>query len=73
MMFSPRYGRIGLVTLPYYLAFELLGLVNMPFALVFAGVAFGYGMFVSVSALAVEAMTRVGFAAPEPVPANDGT
>jgi hypothetical protein len=32
----------------------LLGLVNMPFALVFAGVAFGYGMFVSVSALAVE-------------------
>jgi hypothetical protein len=32
----------------------VLGLVNMPFALVFFGVAFGYGMFVSVSALAVE-------------------
>ncbi|WP_420450693.1 glycosyltransferase family 2 protein [Ilumatobacter sp.] len=25
MMLNPRYGRIGMVTLPYYLAFELLG------------------------------------------------
>lgn len=25
MMFNPRYGRIGLVVLPYYLFFELLG------------------------------------------------
>jgi cellulose synthase/poly-beta-1,6-N-acetylglucosamine synthase-like glycosyltransferase len=72
MMANPRYGRIGLFTLPYYLLFELLGpvletaglavviasfalgIVNLPFALVFAGVAFGYGMFVSDVAVAVE-------------------
>jgi cellulose synthase/poly-beta-1,6-N-acetylglucosamine synthase-like glycosyltransferase len=72
MMGNPRYGRIGLFTLPYYLLFELLGpvfetaglavviasfalgIVNLPFALVFAGVAFGYGMFVSDVAVAVE-------------------
>jgi cellulose synthase/poly-beta-1,6-N-acetylglucosamine synthase-like glycosyltransferase len=72
MMFNPRYGRIGLVTFPYYLVFELFGplvelagipvvaigfafgLVDLPFALLFAAVAFGYGMFVSLSALAVE-------------------
>jgi len=72
MMCNPRYGRIGLVTLPYYFLFELigpiveltgvvvviaglaLGFVNIPFAVLFAGVAFGYGMFVSLAALAVE-------------------
>jgi cellulose synthase/poly-beta-1,6-N-acetylglucosamine synthase-like glycosyltransferase len=72
MMLNPRYGRIGLVALPYYLVFELIGplveltgipvvaigfafgLVDLPFALLFAAVAFGYGMFVSLSALAVE-------------------
>jgi cellulose synthase/poly-beta-1,6-N-acetylglucosamine synthase-like glycosyltransferase len=72
MMGNPRYGRIGVFTLPYYLLFELLGpvfetaglavviasfalgIVNLPFALVFAGVAFGYGMFVSDVAVAVE-------------------
>ncbi len=72
MMLNPRYGRIGLVALPYYFLFELigplveltgipvvaiafaLGYVDLPFAILFAAVAFGYGMFVSVSALAVE-------------------
>jgi cellulose synthase/poly-beta-1,6-N-acetylglucosamine synthase-like glycosyltransferase len=72
MIGNPRYGRIGLLVLPYYLVFELLGpvvelfgvlvvilalifgLANVAFALLFAGVAFGYGAFVSVSALAVE-------------------
>jgi cellulose synthase/poly-beta-1,6-N-acetylglucosamine synthase-like glycosyltransferase len=72
MIGNPRYGRIGLITLPYYLLFELLGpilelagvavvaasfalgVVDLHFALVFAGVAFGYGMFVSDMAVAVE-------------------
>jgi cellulose synthase/poly-beta-1,6-N-acetylglucosamine synthase-like glycosyltransferase len=72
MMLNPRYGRIGMLTLPYYFLFELigpiveltgipivilglaLGVVNPAFALLFAAVALGYGMFVSVSALAVE-------------------
>ena len=72
MMLNPRYGRIGLLTLPYYLLFEAigpiveltgipvvalafaLGVVNPAFALLFFGVTLGYGMFVSVSALAVE-------------------
>ncbi len=72
MVGNPRYGRIGLLVLPYYVAFELLGpivelfgviavalafalgMANLSFALLFAAVAFGYGAFVSVSALAVE-------------------
>jgi cellulose synthase/poly-beta-1,6-N-acetylglucosamine synthase-like glycosyltransferase len=72
MICNPRYGRIGLLVLPYYLVFELLGpvvelfgvvivilafalgLSSVGFALLFAGVAFGYGAFVSISALAVE-------------------
>jgi hypothetical protein len=72
MIGNPRYGRIGLLVLPYYLVFELLGpvvelfgilivilalifgLTNLTFALLFAAVAFGYGAFVSISALAVE-------------------
>src|SRR5919204_1983502 len=72
MIGNPRYGRIGLLVLPYYLVFELLGpvvelfgvlvvilalifgLANLTFALLFAAVAFGYGAFVSISALAVE-------------------
>jgi len=72
MVGNPRYGRIGLLVLPYYLAFELfgplvelfgvvavalafaLGMASLSFALLFAAVAFGYGAFVSVSALAVE-------------------
>jgi cellulose synthase/poly-beta-1,6-N-acetylglucosamine synthase-like glycosyltransferase len=75
MMFNPRYGRIGMVTMPYYLFFELLGpvveltgivavslglalgFVNMPFALLFALVALGYGLLLSVTAVAVEEMT----------------
>jgi cellulose synthase/poly-beta-1,6-N-acetylglucosamine synthase-like glycosyltransferase len=72
MVGNPRYGRIGLIVLPYYLMFELLGpvvelfglavviasfalgITNVTFALLFAAVAFGYGAFVSISALAVE-------------------
>ena len=69
---NPQYGRIGLLTVPYYLVFELLtpfvelcglgvvaasfalGIVNLRFALIFAGVAYAYGMFVSVVAVAIE-------------------
>jgi cellulose synthase/poly-beta-1,6-N-acetylglucosamine synthase-like glycosyltransferase len=72
MILNPRYGRIGLVALPYYFLFELIGpiveltgipivalglafgLVDPAFALVVVAVALGYGMFVSLSALAVE-------------------
>src|SRR5690242_325526 len=72
MVGNPRYGRVGLIVLPYYLMFELLGpvvelfglavviasfalgITNVTFALLFAAVAFGYGAFVSISALAVE-------------------
>jgi cellulose synthase/poly-beta-1,6-N-acetylglucosamine synthase-like glycosyltransferase len=72
MVGNPRYGRIGLVVLPYYLMFELLGpvvelfgvlaviasfalgITNVTFFILFAAVAFGYGAFVSMAALAVE-------------------
>lgn len=72
MMFNPRYGRIGLLTLPYYLLFEMLGplveltgvvavaagvtlgVLNLPFAVLFAAVAFGYGLMLSLVALAIE-------------------
>jgi cellulose synthase/poly-beta-1,6-N-acetylglucosamine synthase-like glycosyltransferase len=75
MMFNPRHGRIGLVVLPYYLVFELLGpvvevagtvavvlglalgLVDVPFALLFAAAALGYGLLLSVAALTVEEFT----------------
>jgi len=72
MIGNPRYGRIGLVVLPYYLAFELLGpvvevvglgvfgmsialgAVGGWFALAFAAAAIGYGLILSVCALAIE-------------------
>jgi cellulose synthase/poly-beta-1,6-N-acetylglucosamine synthase-like glycosyltransferase len=72
MIGNPRYGRIGLVVLPYYLVFELLGpivelfgvlavalgfafgLLNVQFAILFALFAIGYGVFLSVAALAIE-------------------
>jgi len=72
MLLRPKYGRIGMVALPYYVVFELfapvleltgvilvplgllLGAVNVPCALMFLGVAYGYAMLVSLAALAVE-------------------
>ncbi len=72
MIGNPRYGRIGLVALPYYVVFELaapvlelagallvpagllLGVVDPYFAFWFVIVAYGYALFVSVAALAVE-------------------
>jgi cellulose synthase/poly-beta-1,6-N-acetylglucosamine synthase-like glycosyltransferase len=43
MMLNPRYGRIGMLTMPYYLAFELLGPVVelVGVAAVIIGFAFG--------------------------------
>src|SRR3974390_2611344 len=72
MIGNPRYGRIGLVVLPYYLAFELLGPVvevvglgvfgmstrlgggGGGLARAFAAAAIGYGLILSVCALAIE-------------------
>jgi cellulose synthase/poly-beta-1,6-N-acetylglucosamine synthase-like glycosyltransferase len=72
MIGNPRYGRIGLVALPYHLVFELLapvvelaalvlvplsllvGAVDLDFAWRFLLVAYGYGLLVSLTALAVE-------------------
>jgi cellulose synthase/poly-beta-1,6-N-acetylglucosamine synthase-like glycosyltransferase len=72
MIGNPRYGRIGLVTLPYYVVFELLapvielvglvamllglavGAVNVPFALLFSAVAFGYAFLLTIASAALE-------------------
>ena len=72
MLLAPRYGRVGLVGMPYFVVFELLspvvelggvvavliGLaaraVNIEFGLLFLLVAIGYGIFLSMAALAVE-------------------
>jgi cellulose synthase/poly-beta-1,6-N-acetylglucosamine synthase-like glycosyltransferase len=72
MLMNPRYGRIGLLALPYYVAFELVapvlelagivlvpagllvGAVNTAYAGLFLAVAYGYAIFVSIAALAVE-------------------
>lgn len=69
---NPRYGRVGIVAMPYYLLFELLGavvelvgvaavilglalgVVSIDFAILFAVVAIGFGIAVSLSALLVE-------------------
>ncbi|HLK42855.1 MAG TPA: glycosyltransferase family 2 protein [Thermoleophilia bacterium] len=72
MIGNPRYGRIGLLTMPYYLAFELfgavielvgviavlsglaLGVVNVPFAILFAFTALALGLVLSIGATAIE-------------------
>lgn len=76
MMFNPRYGRIGLLALPYFLFFELLapifelfGFVLFPLAFAFGvltdahgplmmmGIAYAYGMLVTLAALLIEELT----------------
>jgi cellulose synthase/poly-beta-1,6-N-acetylglucosamine synthase-like glycosyltransferase len=72
MIGRPRYGGVGVLALPYYVAFELigpvvelcsifaliaglaLGVVSWWFAVLFAIVAIGYGVFVSGCALTIE-------------------
>ena len=75
MMFNPRYGKVGMLAVPYYWFFELiapllefvglllviLGLVldviNVPFAILFMLVAYGYAMLVTLAAMTLEEMT----------------
>ncbi|GAB3591297.1 glycosyltransferase [Angustibacter peucedani] len=72
MILNPRYGRIGMITLPYYVVFELIapvvelvglvamlaglavGAVNVPFAILFTVVAFGYAFLLTVASAALE-------------------
>jgi hypothetical protein len=72
MLFRPRYGRVGIVALPYYWLFELvapllelyglvivplalvLDAINVPFALLFLALAYGYAIFVTLAAMAME-------------------
>jgi cellulose synthase/poly-beta-1,6-N-acetylglucosamine synthase-like glycosyltransferase len=72
MLLNPRYGRVGLVAMPFYCFGEMLaplvevlgyvitvvgaalGIVNVPFALLFVLVAWGYGMLLSLWAVVLE-------------------
>ncbi|MGB3858693.1 MAG: glycosyltransferase [Ornithinimicrobium sp.] len=72
MLGNPRYGRVGLVALPFYWVFELLapivemgglilvavgwllGVVDTGYLLLFMGVAYLFGMLVTLSAVTVE-------------------
>jgi cellulose synthase/poly-beta-1,6-N-acetylglucosamine synthase-like glycosyltransferase len=72
MIGNPRYGRMGVLVLPYFLVFELLspiveivglvavaaglavGVVDVPFALLFLAVAVLYGVLLSVASLVLE-------------------
>ena len=74
MIWNPRYGRLGMLAMPYFLVFEalapvvevvgyvvlVLGLafdfVNVPFALMFVGLAVLFGMLLSQVAVGVETM-----------------
>jgi cellulose synthase/poly-beta-1,6-N-acetylglucosamine synthase-like glycosyltransferase len=76
MLFNPRYGRVGMVVLPFLTCGEMiapvvevlgyvvtafglwLGFLDVPFALLFLLVAWGYGMILSVWGVALE---EVGF------------
>lgn len=49
MLFNPRYGRVGLVAMPYYLVFELLG----PVLEVIAFVTFGLSIVTGVAPLSL--------------------
>jgi len=72
MLFNPRYGRVGLIAVPFYTFGEMvaplvevfgyaitvvglsLGVVNVPFALLFVLVAWGYAMLLSLWAVVLE-------------------
>jgi cellulose synthase/poly-beta-1,6-N-acetylglucosamine synthase-like glycosyltransferase len=75
MLLNPRYGRVGLLAVPFYTFGEALaplvevlgyvitvgglalGAVNVTFALLFVLVAWGYGMLLSLWAVALEEAT----------------
>ena len=72
MLFNPRYGRVGLIAMPFFTfgetlapVIEVLGYVttvaglalhvlDVPFALLFLFVAWGYGMLLSLWAIVLE-------------------
>lgn len=72
MIGNRRYGRVGLVGLPYYVLFEFLapviqlvgvaavvvaialGALNVPYDILFLAIIIGYGILLSVAALAIE-------------------
>ncbi len=76
MLFNPRYGRVGLIAVPFFTCGEMiaplvevlgyvvtalglwLGYLDVPFALLFLLVAWGYGMILSICGIALE---EVGF------------
>lgn len=75
MLLNPRYGRVGLVAIPYYWIFELiapllelvgfaivmlgfaLGVIKLPYALMFMAVAYGYAILVTLFAMTMEEMS----------------
>lgn len=75
MLFNPRYGRVGMVTVPFFMLGEMmapvvevlgylltalgvvLGILSVPFALLFLAVALGYQMFLSIWAVILEETT----------------
>jgi cellulose synthase/poly-beta-1,6-N-acetylglucosamine synthase-like glycosyltransferase len=79
MVGNPRYGRVGMLAMPYLVVFEAIGpaielagfvililglsfgLIDGSFAVLFLAVAVGYGIFLSVAALAVEELTYRGY------------
>ena len=76
LLFNPRYGRVGLLAVPFFTCGEMiapvvevlgyvvtacglwLGFLDVPFALLFLLVAWGYGMILSICGIALE---EVGF------------
>jgi cellulose synthase/poly-beta-1,6-N-acetylglucosamine synthase-like glycosyltransferase len=72
MLFNPRYGRVGLIAMPFFTFGETLApvvevwgylvtavgfalhVVDVPFALLFVMVAWGYGMLLSIWAVVLE-------------------
>jgi len=72
MLLRRRYGKVGLVALPYYWVFELfapllefygiivvplallLGVVNIPYAVLFLSLAYGLAILVTLCAMAAE-------------------
>ncbi|GGB65949.1 glycosyltransferase family 2 protein [Knoellia flava] len=75
MMLNPRYGKVGMLAIPYYWLFELiapllefaglllvilglaLDVINVPFALLFMLIAYGYAILVTLAAMTLEEMT----------------
>jgi cellulose synthase/poly-beta-1,6-N-acetylglucosamine synthase-like glycosyltransferase len=60
MICNPRYGRIGMVVLPYYVAFELLGPVVELTGLFAVGLALGLGLL-NVQFAVLFALASIGY------------